>query len=114
MRTIDHVALKGRDRAAIAAAVELLRRMFPVDRVVLFGSKATGKDDAESDIDLLVLTSRPLSWRERNAMTDALFDIQLDSGVVISTLAISSTDWNVGRYSVLPIHAEVERYGVAA
>ncbi len=114
MRTIDHVTLKGRDRAAIAAAVELLRRTFPVDRVILYGSKATGKDDIESDIDLLVLTSKSLSWRERNAMTDALFDIQLDHGVVISTLVISSAQWDAGRYSVLPIHAEVERYGVAA
>lgn len=82
--------------------------------VKLFGSKATGRDDAESDIDLLVLTSRPLHWRERDAVTDALFDIEMEFDVVISTLVVSEQDWLYGPYQVLAIRAEVDRHGVAA
>lgn len=84
------------DREAIQTAGGLLRRYFPVERILLFGSKATGRDDRESDIDLLVLTSRPLSWRERHAITNALFDVEMEFQVVISTLVVC------------------ERYGVAA
>lgn len=83
-------------------------------RILLFGSKAVGRDDPESDIDLLVLTSRGLSWRERDAVTDALFDVEMEHQVVLSTLVLSEADWDHGQYQVLPIHDEIARHGAAA
>jgi predicted nucleotidyltransferase len=114
MKSITDIPLKQRDRQAIKEAVRLLRSKFPIDRVILYGSKATGTDTPESDLDLLLLTKVAVSWQERDAITDALFDIELAHNVVISTLVILKSDWVAGRYSVLPIHHEVERYGVAA
>lgn len=113
MKTVADIDLLPRDRQAIDAAVRLLRAQFPIDKVILYGSKATGKDVDESDIDLLLLTSRELSWRERDAITDALFDIQLTYEVVISTLVVPAPAWRTGPYLVLPIHDEIERDGVA-
>lgn len=114
MKTLTHISLKSNDRKAIEAAKNLLVQKYPVELIILYGSKARGTDDAESDIDLLVLTTRELTWRERNAVTDTLYDIQLTHGVVISTLVVPTREWSEGRYSVLPIHDEIERYGVAA
>lgn len=114
MQTLDRIKLKANDRQAIEAAIRLLKQKYPVESVILYGSKARGTDDPESDIDLLLLTSRELSWRERDAITDALYDIQLRYDVVISTLVVSAREWLEGRYSVLPIRDEVDRYGVAA
>lgn len=113
MKTLAHISLKPNDRKAIEAAKNLLVQKYPVELIVLYGSKAKGTDDVESDIDLLVLTTRELTWRERNAITDPLYDIQLTHNVVISTLVVSRREWSEGRYSVLPIHDEIERYGVA-
>ena len=90
----------------------MLRERFPVDRVILFGSKARGTDDEESDVDLLILTSRPLSWREQNAVTDMLFDIELGHDVIISTLILSTREWSEGPHTVLPIHDEIDDHGV--
>jgi len=90
----------------------VLRSRFPVDRVVLYGSKARGTDDEESDIDLLVLTSRELGWKERDSITDALFDIELAHGVVISSLVLPTAEWERGRFAVLPIREEIEDCGV--
>ncbi len=114
MKSIDQIQLAVNDRQAIGEATNLLLAQFPVEKIILYGSKATGTDDEESDIDLLVLTSRELSWSKRNAITDALFDIQLKYDVVISTLVVPNREWSEGIYAVLPIHKEVERYGVAA
>jgi len=114
MRTITEIALKPSDREAIIAATMLLKERFPVTRVTLFGSKATGRDDVESDIDLLILTSRKLDWRERDAITDALFDVEMSHDVVISTLVLPAEEWENGPYRVLPIRDEVDREGVAA
>ena len=92
----------------------MLRERFLVEQVVLFGSKARGQSDEESDIDLLVLTSQPLSWAEQSKMTEAVAPIQRDRGVIISLLIVADQDWTEGLYRVLPIHQEVNRDGVAA
>lgn len=86
VRRLADIRLSPNDRAAIVAAAGMLRERFPVNGIYLFGSKATGRDDLESDIDLLVLTSRPLAWRERDGVTDALFDVEMQFDVVISTM----------------------------
>jgi predicted nucleotidyltransferase len=112
MRTIDQAALDDRERVAIRAAARLLRERFSALQVVLFGSRARGEGDAESDLDLLVLTARPLDWRERQALVDALFEIELAHEVVLSPLVVMRDAWQHGPYTVLPIHAEVERDGV--
>lgn len=112
MKTLDQAPLEAKDRRAIEAAAAILRERFPVASVVLFGSKARGDDDEESDIDLLVLTTLPLSWQERNAVTDSLFNLQLEHSVVISTVVVSEEEWDHGVYQVLPIHEAVEEEGV--
>jgi uncharacterized protein len=100
------------ERDAIAAASEMLKRRFPVDRVVLFGSRARGEGHAESDVDLLVLTTRPLHWRERFALVDTLFKIELAYDTVLSPLIVSQEEWRRGAAAGLPLHAEIARDGV--
>lgn len=114
MRRLDEIWLAPTDRAAIEEAVRVLRHVAPVEEIVLFGSKCRGEDDRESDIDLLVLTSRPLARRERHAVMDALFPIEIARGVALSPLIVSTAEWRSGILSVLPIHAEVEEQGVVA
>jgi predicted nucleotidyltransferase len=112
MRMLDHIQLKPNDRAAAKRAAQILRRRFPIEQVILFGSKARGEDDAESDIDLLVLTSQPLSGRERDVVVDSLFDLQLELGVVLSPVIVPFQEWDHGLYQVLALRQEVERDGV--
>jgi len=113
MRTIDEAWLDARERAALETAARVLKDRFPVVGLVLFGSRARGEGDSESDLDLLVLTAQPLDWRERQAVVDALFDVELEHDVVLSPLVIEHDAWRYGPYAVLPIHAEIERDGIA-
>lgn len=48
---------------------------------MMFGARVCPGEpnDRESDIDLLLLTSEPLAWEERDRITDGVFDIQLKS-----------------------------------
>jgi len=114
MKRLDHIDLSERDREAIEAAVAVLRDRFPVSRVVLFGSKARGEPDQESDIDLLVLTTRRLTWKEQSRITEALYPLQLEYEVIFSPMIVSVDEWTTGIYHVLPIRKEVDRDGVAA
>ena len=114
VKMLADISLPDRDRRAVERAAEILRTNFPVERIVLFGSKARGEDDDESDIDLLVLTRRPLGHAEQDGVTDALFDLQLELDVVISPLIVATEEWDRGLFQVLPIRHEVDRDGVAA
>lgn len=114
MKTLDEIALKLADRLAIEAAARTIRGQIPVAGLILFGSKADSRDDAESDIDLLVLTARKISWHERGALMDSLNPIQLEYDVVISPLVVPVKEWQEGLYSVLPLHDEIEDHGIAA
>jgi predicted nucleotidyltransferase len=46
---------------------------FAPERVILFGSYAEGRATADSDLDLLVVTERPVDRKEQLARTQALF-----------------------------------------
>ena len=111
MKTLDNIRLSDRDRRAVEAACRLLRERFPLETVILFGSKARGNDDPESDMDLLVLTTRPLSWQEKKELIYSLFDVEIEHDVVISTLIATRSEWENGYFSVLPIHEEIVEEG---
>jgi predicted nucleotidyltransferase len=111
MRTIDQVPLAPSDRQALAEAAAALRRQFPVSRLILFGSKARGDDDKESDIDLLVVTTRSLSPAEKDAVVDAVFETQLTRRVVLSPLVVAQEQWDGPLWRVLPIHSQIEQEG---
>ena len=112
MSTLQTIPLSKRERRALAAAVAALKDRFPVEQVVLFGSRARGEGDAESDLDLLVLTTRELAWTERRAIVDALFDVELAHDVVLSPLIVPGRQWRESLYRILPIHREIARDGV--
>jgi uncharacterized protein (UPF0332 family)/predicted nucleotidyltransferase len=112
VRTLDEVRLTTNERQAIEAAAAVLRARFPVTDIVLYGSKARGDSDPESDIDLLVLTSRPLGREEQSGIWSHLREIGMRFDVLLSPLTVDARSWREGVHSVLPIHTEVEREGV--
>lgn len=114
MRTLDDIDLSPGDRSAIEEAARVIRHLTSVEQILVFGSKARGDDDEESDIDLLVLTSRSLTRAERHAIVDSLFPLQLAYSVVLSPIFVAIDDWRSGPMSVLPIRAEIDDHGVAA
>ena len=114
MKNLDDIPLSDVERVAIGEAARLLRAKYPVKSIVLFGSKSRSDADPESDIDLLVLTTRLLTREERHDISDLLFPIQLQHDVVISPLIVHAEEWESGLISVLPIHDEVEEQGVLA
>ncbi|WP_207692343.1 nucleotidyltransferase domain-containing protein [Desulfonema limicola] len=110
---IKHLTIPNKENKAILTASKMLTTLFPISDVILFGSKARGDHDDESDIDLLLLTTEKVNKKLRNAILDALFDIELQYNVTISPLIINSNEWNQGPVSIMPIHKEVEIDGIA-
>jgi predicted nucleotidyltransferase len=106
------VALAAEDRAAVLEAAQVLSDHLPVERVVLYGSKARGDDQPDSDIDLLILTARPLNGAEGFRVTELLQPVQHRHHCIISPLRLSADEWYHGVYQVLGIREEVDRDGI--
>lgn len=112
MKTLlDAPSLSTNERLAIAEAARVLKRELPVTRVILFGSKARGDSRPDSDIDLLVLTSCPVTRKIRDAASSLLFDLELRYDVLLSQLIVSEAEWQNGLIHHMLIHKEVQRDG---
>lgn len=92
-------------------AAEALKSDLPVTRVILFGSKARGEGEPDSDIDLLVLTHSPVNTALREAISDTLADINLRNDVLLTSVVVSEDQWSNGLIRYMLIHSEVERDG---
>lgn len=114
MKTLDQIDLRPNERLAIREATKALRQGLPVSQIILFGSKARGDSEEDSDVDLLLLTSRRLEWEEEKNVLRILSPIQEKFDVYFGTIEISEEEWYHGIYQVMPLRTEVERDGVVA
>ncbi len=111
MRTIESISLPQKERFAILQAAESIEVGLPVSRVILFGSMARETADPYSDIDLLVLTSCPVSSKLRASVSERLAEINLQHDVALSSITVSENDWSEGLIHYMLIHNEIERDG---
>ena len=111
MKSFESVSLMKNERDAIKAAIKMLKSEFSVVKVILFGSKARGDHDEHSDIDLLVVTSESLHWKEEKAIIGALFDIGMKYNVIFSPLFTFSDEWKEGIFTEFPVYQEISRDG---
>jgi len=111
MKTVKRKSLDHKEEMALEKAVQTVKSKFPVERIILFGSKARGDHDAFSDIDLLLVTTEPLHWKDEKAIVEMLFDIGMIHDVIFSPLFVSKAEWNGGRFVQFPIYAEILRDG---
>jgi uncharacterized protein len=112
MRTLDQIKLAAEDRAVIESAARSLRETFPVERIVLFGSKARGDGLPESDIDLLVLTRDSVDSSLYRRALDLLYPLELEEEKWFGLMLVCRRDWDHGLYQAMPIRGEIDRDGV--
>jgi predicted nucleotidyltransferase len=84
----------------------------PAADVILFGSRARNSFDASSDWDFLVLVDGEVDAGRADAIRHKLYEIEWETGEVISTIVKSRAIWNDPRYRVVPLHKAIEKEGV--
>ncbi|HAR46158.1 MAG: hypothetical protein A2X56_10700 [Nitrospirae bacterium GWC2_57_13] len=112
MKTLDQIPLTQDQQDALSDLRLRLSGKFDILSITLFGSAARGEAEEGSDLDLLVITSRPLPRAVRHQITDIVFEINLKFGTNFSTLVVDRESWDSGLYSVLPLRDEIVREGV--
>ena len=111
MNNLEHISLTAKEQRSLREISRVLKSRLGVSRVILFGSKARGDAGADSDMDLLVLTSCPATLKLRDEISESLADINLRDDIVMSSISVSEEEWNNGLIRYASIHREVERDG---
>jgi predicted nucleotidyltransferase len=111
VKVMKEKLLEQTEELAIEEAARTLKSQFCIEEIILFGSKARGDHHAFSDIDLLLVTTEPLHWKDEKAIVEILFDIGMTHDVIFSPLFVSKEEWEGGLFAQFPIYAEIVRDG---
>ena len=79
--------------------------------LILYGSYARNDFRDDSDLDLLVLVDKEIITRvDQKRIKYPLYDIEFDTGTIISPLIFSKKEWEV-KHSSTPFYENVTREG---
>ncbi|MCA9947299.1 MAG: nucleotidyltransferase domain-containing protein [Anaerolineales bacterium] len=84
----------------------------PAAEIILFGSRARGTATEESDWDFLILLPSAEDMKLEAEIKDRLYDIELETDSVLSSIIRTKKEWASVRYAVMPLHQQVENDGV--
>lgn len=98
---------------------ELLKRvkaavheLDPMAEIILYGSRARGTAGIDSDWDFLILLPSARDKKLEAQIKDSLYDVELETDTVLSSVIRSKKEWRSSRYAVLPLHQQIEKDGV--
>ena len=100
-----NTALMQKVKSAIHSSV-------PGASVILYGSRARGDARPDSDWDFMILTDGSRTSELEELCRNILYDIELETDTVISSIIRSKEEWNSERYKYIPIKIRVDEEGM--
>jgi predicted nucleotidyltransferase len=89
----------------------IVKEKAPFAKVYLYGSRVRGTANNESDWDILILLKKDKVTSDiESEITDPLYDLEFDTGEVISPMIYSEKEWNT-KYRITPFYHNVMREG---
>ena len=88
-----------------------MRRLFPVEKVILFGSRARGTAQKDPDVDLLVVVTY-LNKEIRESIIDAAFDTSVEEDVDVIALPCSLAEYNSPLFQADHFYRNIQKEGV--
>jgi predicted nucleotidyltransferase len=89
-----------------------IHSIVPNADVILYGSRVRGEAGKFSDWDFLILTDQLVDRNLTIKLRDSLYEIELETDEILSSIIRTRQDWHSPRYSVLPFKRIVEKEGV--
>lgn len=112
MKTLLELNLKENERQALLELKKKICARFPDAEIILYGSKARGDADEESDIDVLVLLEDGVNWDLKEEIFRIAFKVELKYDVVFGVTVYKKQFWNSPLGKAMPLHWNVDKEGV--
>jgi predicted nucleotidyltransferase len=91
---------------------EVVNHIYPFTEIYLYGSRARGHARKQSDWDVLILLNTPeVDFELEKLFIDALYEIEIETGEVISPMVYSKNEWNL-KHSFTPLYENISREGI--
>ncbi|MBW1982243.1 MAG: nucleotidyltransferase domain-containing protein [Deltaproteobacteria bacterium] len=84
----------------------------PAAEIILYGSHSREDALPESDWDFLILVDGPVSDERTDRIRHKLYEIEWESGEIISSIVRNREEWNSDLYKAMPFHQRVQREGI--
>ena len=84
----------------------------PEAEIILYGSRSRGDALPESDWDFLILVDGPIDDERTDRVRHRLYEIEWDSGEVISSIVRDRKEWNSELYQAMPFRQRVQQEGM--
>lgn len=105
--------LQKADVSLLNQVEQQIHSIVPKAEVILYGSRARGDAGPTSDWDFLILVDQPLDRDRIMELKNRLYDLELETDTVLTSIVRTRDEWNSPRYSVLPFKRIVEQEGVS-
>jgi len=100
-------------RAELLARVkQAIHAVEPEAEIRLYGSRARGDAQTESDWDFLILLNGSVDDERTDRIRHRLYELEWDSGEVLSAIVRSHEVWDSPLYQVTPFVQNVQAHGV--
>ena len=111
-KTFIKTELRKNEKEALKKLKEKILERFPDARIVLYGSKARGDSDKESDIDLLILVESKVDTKLEEEIFHISYEIELKYNVVFGEIIENKDFWNTPLANAMPLHGNIDREGI--
>jgi predicted nucleotidyltransferase len=91
---------------------QAVREVEPGAEIILYGSRSRGGAALESDWDFLILVDGVLCDERTDRIRHRLYEIEWESGEVISSIVRNREEWNSSLYQAMPFHQRVQQEGI--
>ena len=81
-------------------------------RLVLFGSRARGDAQPDSDMDILVELDQPVDDRIRSLVSECAWEACLFKGILLTTIPVNRREWREGPESASLLAMAIRREGI--
>jgi predicted nucleotidyltransferase len=96
----------------INGIVRIANSKYPDSEIYLYGSQARGDAKKYSDWDLLILLNlADISFDIETSLMDDFYDLELDTGEIISALIYSKSEW-IEKHSITPLFENIQKEGI--
>jgi predicted nucleotidyltransferase len=113
MKTFKEWGYKSPEASSLLKRVQdKVHSLLPGAEIILYGSRARLEADLESDWDFLILLDEMPDQKTVAVLRDRLYELELESDTVLSTIVRCWDEWNSELYAILPFKEIVERDGV--